>query len=244
MRLFGYFKKCYYLCTTFTESSSFRDDLPYVRPIASKLAWHSLIRKVGRVIDRAGLEIRYTPFGYRGFESLTFRHKEHPHQTRGCSYFKKIGYGRALALIRAPARIYKGGRPNIYGLPPESDEMPFRSLLHPVFFPVTTGLFPLSPQQATFQPFKRHLSILYNPPLATRFAESGVCTCYALLSTVQMPTGIPVATVAVNGGANAALLAAQILAVEDADLAAKLDAKRKADAEVVLAKDAGIAERL
>ncbi len=66
----------------------------------------------------------------------------------------------------------------------------------------------------------------------------------ALLSTVQMPTGIPVATVAVNGGANAALLAAQILAVEDADLAARLDARRKADAEAVLAKDAGIAERL
>ena len=66
----------------------------------------------------------------------------------------------------------------------------------------------------------------------------------ALLSTVQMPTGIPVATVAVNGGANAALLAAQILAVEDAELAAKLDAKRRTDAEAVLAKDAGIAERL
>ena len=66
----------------------------------------------------------------------------------------------------------------------------------------------------------------------------------ALLSTVQMPTGIPVATVAVNGGANAALLAAQSLAVEDAELAAKLDAKRKADAEAVLSKDAGIGERL
>ena len=66
----------------------------------------------------------------------------------------------------------------------------------------------------------------------------------ALLSTVQMPTGIPVATVAVNGGANAALLAAQILAVEDADLAAKLDAKRRADAEAVLQKDAGIIERI
>ena len=66
----------------------------------------------------------------------------------------------------------------------------------------------------------------------------------ALLSTVQMPTGIPVATVAVNGGANAALLAAQILAVEDGELAAKLDAKRRADAEAVLAKDAGIMERL
>ena len=66
----------------------------------------------------------------------------------------------------------------------------------------------------------------------------------ALLSTVQMPTGIPVATVAVNGGANAALLAAQILAVEDAELAAKLDAKRAADAKAVLEKDAGITDRL
>ena len=66
----------------------------------------------------------------------------------------------------------------------------------------------------------------------------------ALLSTVQMPTGIPVATVAVNGGANAALLAAQILAVEDRELAAKLDVKRRADAEAVLTKDAGIMERL
>ena len=66
----------------------------------------------------------------------------------------------------------------------------------------------------------------------------------ALLSTVQMPSGIPVATVAINGGANAALLAAQILAVSDADLAAKLDAKRESDAKAVLAKDAGIMERL
>ena len=66
----------------------------------------------------------------------------------------------------------------------------------------------------------------------------------ALLSTVQMPTGIPVATVAINGGANAALLCAQILAVEDADLAAKLDAKRAADAAKVLEKDAGILNQL
>ena len=66
----------------------------------------------------------------------------------------------------------------------------------------------------------------------------------ALLSTVQMPTGIPVATVAVDGGANAALLAAQILAVTDAGLAKRLDDKRKADAEKVLAKDAGIMARL
>lgn len=66
----------------------------------------------------------------------------------------------------------------------------------------------------------------------------------ALLSTVQMPSGIPVATVALGGGVNAALLAAQILAVEDAALAAKLDAKRRADADAVLLKDAGIADRL
>ncbi len=66
----------------------------------------------------------------------------------------------------------------------------------------------------------------------------------ALLSTVQMPTGIPVATVAINGGANAALLAAQILAVADVELAAKLDQKRVNDANAVLAKDAGILERL
>lgn len=66
----------------------------------------------------------------------------------------------------------------------------------------------------------------------------------ALLSTVQMPSGIPVATVAVNGGVNAALLAAQILAVEDADLAEKLDARREADAKKVLAKDAALQEQL
>ena len=66
----------------------------------------------------------------------------------------------------------------------------------------------------------------------------------ALLSTVMMPTGIPVATVAINGGANAALLAAQIIAVEDADLAARLDAKRAADAAIVLEKDALVMEKL
>lgn len=62
----------------------------------------------------------------------------------------------------------------------------------------------------------------------------------ALLSTVQMPSGIPVAAVAIDGGANAALLAAQILAVEDKALADKLNAKRAADAAAVLAKDAKI----
>ena len=66
----------------------------------------------------------------------------------------------------------------------------------------------------------------------------------ALLSTVMMPSGIPVATVAVNGGVNAALLAAQILAVSDDALAAKLDAKRVSDAQAVLAKDAALQAEL
>ncbi len=66
----------------------------------------------------------------------------------------------------------------------------------------------------------------------------------ALLSTVMMPSGIPVATVAVNGGVNAALLAAQIIAVEDAALAARLDEKRAADAKKVLEKDAALQAEL
>ena len=66
----------------------------------------------------------------------------------------------------------------------------------------------------------------------------------ALLSTVMMPSGIPVATVAINGGVNAALLCAQILAVEDKDLAARLDAKRAADAAKGLEKDAALAKEL
>ncbi|MBR6792732.1 MAG: 5-(carboxyamino)imidazole ribonucleotide mutase [Clostridia bacterium] len=65
----------------------------------------------------------------------------------------------------------------------------------------------------------------------------------ALLATVQMPSGIPVATVAIDGAANAALLSVQILAVEDAALAAKLDAKRASDAAAVLEKDRKIAEQ-
>ena len=66
----------------------------------------------------------------------------------------------------------------------------------------------------------------------------------ALLSTVMMPPGIPVATVAINGGANAALLAAQIIAVEDKELALKLDAKRKAAAATVLEKDKNVLSQL
>ena len=64
----------------------------------------------------------------------------------------------------------------------------------------------------------------------------------ALLSTVQMPTGIPVATVAIDGAANAALLAAQILAVEDAELARKLADKHSADEAKVLSDNAAVAE--
>lgn len=66
----------------------------------------------------------------------------------------------------------------------------------------------------------------------------------ALLSTVQMPPGIPVATVAINGAVNAALLCAQILALQEPELEKKLDEKRKADVEKVLQKDAEIAKLL
>ena len=66
----------------------------------------------------------------------------------------------------------------------------------------------------------------------------------ALLSTVQMPTGIPVATVAIGGAANAALLAAEILAVSDDALAERLAARREADRQKVLAKDAALSASL
>jgi len=66
----------------------------------------------------------------------------------------------------------------------------------------------------------------------------------ALLSTVQMPSGIPVATVAVDGATNAALLAIQILAVEDKTLADALDTARKEGAEKVLNKDKSILEQI
>lgn len=66
----------------------------------------------------------------------------------------------------------------------------------------------------------------------------------ALLSTVQMPSGIPVATVAIDGGVNAALLCAQMFALSDEELAQKLIAKRAADRDKVLAKDAAVAAEL
>lgn len=65
----------------------------------------------------------------------------------------------------------------------------------------------------------------------------------ALLSTVQMPSGIPVATVAIDGAANAALLAAQILSVSDTELAARLDAMRKGASEKVLRANAEIEKK-
>lgn len=62
----------------------------------------------------------------------------------------------------------------------------------------------------------------------------------ALLSTVQMPTGIPVATVAINGGGNAAILAAQVLALSDESLSQRLEKMREDNKNAVLAKDAKI----
>lgn len=66
----------------------------------------------------------------------------------------------------------------------------------------------------------------------------------ALLSTVQMPSGIPVAAVAINGGVNAALLSAQILSVGDSELAKKLDDKREKDREAILKKDSVLSASL
>ena len=66
----------------------------------------------------------------------------------------------------------------------------------------------------------------------------------ALLATVQMPSGIPVATVAINGAKNAAVLAAQILAVSDDELAAKLDQARVDMAEQIAAKEAKLQAEL
>ena len=65
----------------------------------------------------------------------------------------------------------------------------------------------------------------------------------ALLSTVQMPSGIPVATVAIDGAVNAALLCIEILSVYDDALAKKLTAKRESDAKAVLEKDKNLGER-
>jgi len=65
------------------------------------------------------------------------------------------------------------------------------------------------------------------PVIGVPLATGGLGGLDALLSTVQMPTGVPVATVGIDGAANAALLAVAILAVADADLAARLAARRR-----------------
>ncbi len=66
----------------------------------------------------------------------------------------------------------------------------------------------------------------------------------ALLSTVQMPSGIPVATVAIDGAQNAALLAAEILSVYDVELAERLDAMRVKMTEATIAKDEALQAKL
>ena len=66
----------------------------------------------------------------------------------------------------------------------------------------------------------------------------------ALLSTVQMPSGIPVATVAVNGGANAALLAAEILSVGEPELACRLQERREVAASAILEQDAKLKDEI
>ena len=78
------------------------------------------------------------------------------------------------------------------------------------------------------------------PVIGIPIASGGLGGMDALLSTVQMPTGIPVATVAVNGAGNAALLCIQMLAIYDEKLAVALDAKRISDRETVLEKNKAV----
>lgn len=82
------------------------------------------------------------------------------------------------------------------------------------------------------------------PVIGIPMKSSNLGGMEALLSTVQMPSGIPVATVAINGAKNAAVLAAQILAVSDDELAAKLDAARVEMAQQIAAKEAKLQSEL
>lgn len=82
------------------------------------------------------------------------------------------------------------------------------------------------------------------PVVGIPIASGGLGGIDALLSTVQMPTGIPVATVAVNGAANAAFLCLQMLAVSDSELAEKILEKRKKDSLAVLEKDRAVMDKL
>ena len=78
------------------------------------------------------------------------------------------------------------------------------------------------------------------PVIGIPMPSSNLGGMEALLSTVQMPSGIPVATVAIGGAVNAALLAMEMLAISDDDLARKLSDKRAADTAAVLAKNAAV----
>ena len=82
------------------------------------------------------------------------------------------------------------------------------------------------------------------PVVGIPIASGGLGGIDALFSTVQMPTGIPVATVAVNGAANAAFLCLQMLAISDDELAKKILEKRKSDSKAVLEKDKAVLEKL
>ena len=82
------------------------------------------------------------------------------------------------------------------------------------------------------------------PVIGVPCAGPGLDGLDALLATVQMPTGIPVATVAVGGGANAAILAAQILAVDDLELAQRLVDQRTTMAEQILAQNSELQTEL
>ena len=81
------------------------------------------------------------------------------------------------------------------------------------------------------------------PVIGIPIKSAGLGGIDALLSTVQMPSGIPVATVAIDGAVNAALLCVEILAVTDSELAQKLDDKRRADYEKVLSKNKAVEEQ-
>ena len=96
-------------------------------------------------------------------------------------------------------------------------------------------------------PYEAHiLSAHRTPAAAADFAMKGGAMdgLDALLSTVQMPSGIPVAAVAINGAKNAAVLAAQILAVSDDGLAAKLDGARDNMAAQIAEKEAKLQTEL
>ena len=82
------------------------------------------------------------------------------------------------------------------------------------------------------------------PVIAVPMKTSDLGGLDSLLSMVQMPSGVPVACVAINGAKNAAVLAAQILAVSDDALAAKLDAQRSEMAEQIAAKEAKLQAEL